>query len=245
MRSVGVAISGMLMFVTGVLVYGQQDTMRSGSVYFRTIRITGNDTIVEERHYDMGQPGRNAFSFRFGDDIEEGIQGWGGAVPSADSTEKETIERFSGGERIFSDSSRIDLRFSLPGMDLPGFDFRQFTPDLFRMPDGLIGEGRSTARIPAFSVEDVAIYKENNSVRNFRVRPVPGTPILIVEADLDNKRSVYTVYDNRGNTIHSESLRRIEGEFRRILDLTKMESGTYFVKIKNGNSTKKKRITIR
>jgi len=234
----------------------QADTaMRKGTMHFKSIRIIGNDTLINEQHIDLNEKNRgtNLF-FRFGDDFDTLISGYQGF--GFDSDIDSLLNRFLGrpfhhGEPLFpGDSTMKDFRFRIPQFGMPGtepfrYEFREIVPDGYRMPEGLGRGGFFGGRVPGYSVEDVAIYPEKNSVRNFEIRPIPGSNMLMIEADLDNKRSVYTVYDNRGKTIQHEKLRRVEGEFRRVLDLGEMKSGTYFVEIKNGRSTKKKRLTIR
>lgn len=236
--------------ISSLAALSQQDsTIHSGSMRLKSIRIIGNDTLVNERHIDLNDQtrGTNLF-FRFGDDFDTLIQGFGGNGfdPDIDSLLQNFFARpFHHGEQMFpGDSTMRDLRFQIPQFGFPGiepfrYEFREVIPD---------GSGRGgyyRSRIPGFSIEDVAIYPEKNSVRNFEIKPIPGSSMLMVEAELDNKRSVYTVYDNRGKTLHHEKIRRVEGEFRRVLNLDELESGTYFVEIQNGKSTKKKRLTIR
>ncbi len=241
MRASKIVILIVSMLVSPIMVEGQSDTALTGTFFFRSMRIVGNDTIVDERHFDMRNSGGSTYKFRFGDDTEEFFEQFESTAPFSDTLQK----RLSDTIGFPSDSGRIDFRFSMPDIDWPGFDLRSFTPDIFQIPGDLFGRGSQSVSIPPFSVEDVELYSDDNTVRDFNVRPLRGTTILLVEANLDNKRSSYTVYDNRGNTLHFERLRRIEGKFRRVLDMTELESGTYFVEIKNGKSTKKKRITIR
>lgn len=234
-------------------VTAQTDTLRSGSVYFKSMRIIGNDTIVDERQMDLSpsNQGKNSFFFRFGDDTDSLSTGFEGLTPDTDSLFREFFTRPFGRMGLPSDTSQFEFRFRWPegeGLQTEPFrfDFRDISPELFGSP-GMTGPGRlfGFGQTPSFSVEDVAIYPENNSVREFEIKPVPGTSMLLIRANLDNKRSEYTVYDNRGNTITREKLRRIKGEFTRVLSLDELKSGTYFVEIKNGKSTKKKRITVR
>jgi len=231
----------------------QSDTLRTGSVFFKSMRIVGNDTLIDERQMDLSpsSQGNNSFFFRFGDDSDTLFSGFERVMPDTDSLFREFFARPFGRSGFFSDSNQVEFRFRFPDGDMQQgepfrFDFRELTPDLFMAPGGtgrggLFGFGQT----PSFSVEDVAIYPESNTVREFEIKPVPGGSLLLVKATLDNKRSEYIVYDNRGNTITHEKFRRIKGEFTRVLSLEELKSGTYFVEIKNGKSTKKKRITVR
>jgi hypothetical protein len=234
--------------LSALMASAQRDSVGSGSMFFRSVTITGNDTIINEKHIDLDGTGQNgSFTFRFGDGTDTTFQGFGGAFNTTDSL----FERFmrnpfrSGG--LFGDSSAFDFRFSFPDSGMPEDQIRRINPDIFNLPHTWsdMESMFNSPRTPNFSIEDVEVYKPENSVRNFVVRPIPGSQILVVEADLDNKRSTYTVYDNRGNTILHERLRRVEGDFKRVIDLNELKSGTYFVEIKNGKFTKKKRITVR
>ncbi len=249
--------SVVLSFIVFVLlpistVKAQHDSLLKGSMHFKSIRIIGNDTIVDERHIGLDpSSGNGNFFFRFGDEGDTLMQGYGETIPDSDSILQEYLTRPFGRQFLPSDSGQYQFRFRFPDTDMQGanpfgFDFKQISPDIFPFQDGMPGSNFfSFGRTPSFSVEDVEIYPENNTIKDFDIKAVPGTPILIVQANLDNKKSVYNVYDNRGNTIHNEKIRKIEGSFRRVLRLDEMKSGTYFVEIKNGKSTKKKRITIR
>lgn len=242
--------------IVPLLSWAQTDTaMRKGTMHFKSIRIIGNDTLINEQHIDLNEENRgtNLF-FRFGDDFDTLISGYQGF--GFDSDIDSLLNRFLGrpfshGEPLFpGDSTMNGFRFRIPQFGMPGtepfrYEFREIVPEGYMMPEGFGRGGFIGGRAPNYSVEDVAIYPEDNSVRNFVIRPLAGSRMLIIEADLDNKRSVYSVYDNRGKTIQHEKLRRVDGEFRRILDLGELKSGTYFVEIKNGRSTKKKRLTIR
>lgn len=235
-------------------VTAQQDTLKKGSVYFKSIRIIGNDTIVDEKSYDLDQPGLGQkFSFRFGDDEDtldgDNPTGFFFHGPE-DSVHWELNELpFRNGEQLFdTDSLFRNFQFKIPGWEQQEpfrFDFRELNPGQFLTPEGLYPVVPGMQRFPVFSVEDVAIYPESNSVKNFVIRPVQAAGILITEADLNNKRSTYTVYDSKGKVLVQEKFKNIDGKFRRILDLQELKSGTYFVEIKNGRSVKKKRLTIR
>jgi hypothetical protein len=237
-----------LLFVAQV-VTAQTDTTKSGSVYFKSIRIIGNDTIIDERQMDLSpsSQGNNSFFFRFGDDSDSMSPGFEGMMPDSDSLFREFFARPFGRQGFPSDTARLELKFRFPDTDTwQGEPFRFDLPEMFATPGGttrggLFGFGHT----PTFSIEDVAVYPENNTVKQFEISPVPGTTLLLVRASLDNKKSEYIVYDNRGNTITHEKLRRINGEFVRVLSLDKLQSGTFFVEVKNGKSAKKKRITVR
>jgi hypothetical protein len=247
--------------IAGSLLWGQhasaqQDTLRRGSMHLKTIRITGNDTLVNERHIDLDGNQRNAnLFFRFGDGFDTLIRGdeWFRFDMETDSLLKGFfLSPFDRGFPGFPglDSSIMHPRFRMPDQwlrnvpDMNMYHFRDINPEGLQIPDQR-GWGLLPMRQPVFSVEDVAIYPEKNSVKNFNIKPLHGTTVLLIEAELDNKKSVYTVYDQRGKTIHQEKIGRMEGDFRRVLDMSEMKSGTYFVEIKNGKSTKKKRLTIR
>lgn len=180
-------------------------------MHFKSIRIIGNDTIVEERQIDLnsGDDGMN-FSFRFDGDMDSLIG-------------NESSFRFN-----FDFDSLFQEQFQQP------FQFRNF-----------FGEGNISVGTPTFSVEDVAIYSEKNRVKDFYIKPVPGQNILLVEAKLDNKKTIYSVYDHRGTALVYEKIRRGSGgDFRRVIRMDNLKSGTYFVEIKNGKSIKKKRIIL-
>jgi hypothetical protein len=234
----------------------QTDTVNSkGSVYFRSMRIIGKDTIVEEKRYNLDKPaGDNQFSFRFGD--------------GADTSVFEDIQRdfkfdfndtldegifgmpFRFQDRhLFEDSVIKRFRLPDPGSEVPGqdffhYDFREPDMGVFRFPELPGGGMFKTKNFPVFSVEDVAIYPESNSVRNFTIRPLTEAGIFLIEAELSNKRSSFTVYNNRGKLMIKERFRPYEGTFRRVLTLDDLKAGTYFVEVKNGKSIKKKRLTI-
>jgi hypothetical protein len=238
------------LMLSALMTSAQRDSIGSGNVFFRSVTITGSDTIINERRFDFDGTGQSgSFTFRFGDGADTVISGYGGGFNfnATDSLFEQFFTTPFGRGSFFNDSSWFDFRFSMPDSAMPPNSFRRFSPDVFSAPDTWSDMENvfHTSRKPNFSIEDVEAYKPDNSVKNFVVRPVPGASILMVEADLDNKRSTYTVYDNRGNTIHHERLRRVEGDFKRVIDLSELKSGTYFVQIKNGKSTKKKRITVR
>ncbi len=249
------ALSGIIFLTCCVLSStAQVDSLRKGSMHFKSIRIIGNDTVVNEKHIDLNDsnPGTN-FYFRFGDDFDTLIQDFGvGPDLDIDSLIHQyfakPFDRFSPffpGDSMFS-----PYRFRFPNYQYPDgepywFDYRQIRPEQFQIPEYQDRGRLWPSRIPSFSIEDVAIYPEENSVRNFVIKPVAGSNMLMVEADLDNKRTVYSVYDNRGKVLQYEKLKKVDREFRRVLKLDDLKSGIYFVEIKNGKSTKKKRLTIR
>jgi hypothetical protein len=250
-----IIIAGSLL--AGYYARAQQDTMRSGSMHLRTIRIIGNDTLVSERHLDLDGEQRNTnLFFRFGDGFDTLVQGedWFRFDMDTDSLLKGFFlspfgRSFPGMQgldsNLFNQRSRMPDQWLRNFPDVNMYHFRDITPEGFQIPDQHGWNSMIQRRQPSFSVEDVAIYPEKNSVKNFIIKPMPGTTVLLVEAELGNKKSVYTVYDQRGNVLQQERIERLEGEFRRVLDMSEMQSGTYFVEIKNGKSTKKKRLTIR
>jgi hypothetical protein len=232
----------------------QHDTTRSsGSMHFKTIRIIGNDTVVNEKHINLNpNGGSSSFHFNFEHDFDTLIQEYRGDIQQYDTLSDDLFfspfERKSG---ITIDSMIQQFRFRFPDTEQFGgeqfrFEFPELTPENLPFLHGNpFGDLFTMNRSPNFSVEDVAIYPETNRVRDFNIKSIPGTNILIIEAKLDNKNTEYTVYDDKGNNIHYEQLKRIEGDFSRILKMDELKNGTYFVEIKNGKSTKKKRITIR
>ncbi|MFO7722658.1 MAG: T9SS type A sorting domain-containing protein [Bacteroidales bacterium] len=238
----------------GQYASAQQDTLRRGSMHLKSIRIIGNDTIVDERHIDLDGNQRDAsIFFRFGDGFDTLIQGeeWFRFDEDTDSLFKGFFRSPFNLSFPGMDTSMMNPRYGMPEQWLRNFPdmnmhhFREINPETFQMPDQRRWGGYIPMKQPSFSVEDVAIYPKKNSVKNFHIKPLPGTSVLLVEADLDNKKSVYTVYDQLGRTIHQEKIGRMEGDFRRVLDMAELKTGTYFVEIKNGKSTKKKRLTIR
>lgn len=252
----------LLLFIITVIfgeltAQARQDSISKGSMYFKSIKIIGNDTIVNERHIDLDDvDGSTNFFFRFGDNDDTLIKEQGNTLGLdfyLDSMMQRFISPFEKRVPLIpGDTSFNNFHFRIPDFNFPQgetfrFDFRDAQPEIFQIPNGRHQRGFTGRKgFPSFSVEDVEIYPEDNTVRNFEIRPLPGSNMFLVEAELDNKRTEYTVYNNRGETIYYERLRRIEGgDFRRVLLLDEISPGTYFVEIKNGRSTKKKRVIIR
>lgn len=244
---------GIITLATATLALtAQTDTTRKGSVYFKSIRIIGNDTLVEEKNIDL-DVGTSGFSFRFGDEgdtisSDEIIREFRFDTP--DSLDLNRLFRDPQWSEPFDTDSLINhFRFSFPDIEVPQtepyqFEFKLPDQGFFSFPDTHGQQPLWQNRFPVFSVEDVAIYPESNSVKNFVIKPVPTAGIFLIEAELNNKKSEYTVYDNRGKVLYSEKFRNEWGSFRRILTLKELGSGTYFVEVKNGRSIKKKRLTL-
>ncbi|HRZ41439.1 MAG TPA: T9SS type A sorting domain-containing protein [Bacteroidales bacterium] len=247
-------LTGFIILATATLALtAQTDTTRKGSVYFKSIRIIGNDTLVEEKNMDLDY-GTSGFSFRFGDEedslsSDDMIREFRFDTP--DSLDLNRLFRNPQWSEPFNSDSLLNhFRFSFPEIEVPGdepyhFEFRLPDEGSFGYPDNPGQQLIRPGSFPVFSVEDVAIYPESNSVKNFVIRPVPGAGIFLVEADLNNKKSEYTVYDNKGKVLYSEKFRNEGGSFRRVLTLKELGTGTYFVEVKNGRSIKKKRLTLR
>lgn len=245
---------GIIILATATLALtAQTDTTRKGSVYFKSIRIIGNDTLVDEKNLDLDF-GTSGFNFRFGD--EEDTLSSDGILREFrfDTPDSLDLNRFFGDPQwsvpFNADSLINQYRFSFPEIDVPQsepfrFEFKLPDHEFFSYPDIPGQQPFVQNRFPVFSVEDVAIYPEPNSVKNFVIKPVPAAGIFLIEAELNNKKSEYTVYDTKGKVLYSEKFRSEGGSFRRVLSLHELGSGTYFVEIKNGRSIKKKRLTLR
>ncbi len=246
-----------LVFIAAFSVTAQTDTTKKGTAYFKSIRIIGNDTLIEEKNFDFGdEPGQQGFNFRFdtgGDSLFMDGSFRGFRFDSDDSLSFDGMfpDRITPGIHPFNTDSLLNhFRFSFPEIDIQQgkpfhFEFKIPDGEGFREP---VMPGLDLFRqgnFPMFSVEDVAIYPESNTVRNFVIKPVAAAGIFLIEAELSNKKSEYTVYDQRGKVIASERFRSQGGTFKRVLTLQELGSGTYFVEVKNGRSIKKKRLTIR
>lgn len=258
----------LILLTIGSAGFAQVDTTKK-KVVVKTITIMNGDTIIVEKEINSDDhthkkmmKGENMF---FHIDISDSMMVEGGermmdVKVIMDSVMKEmTIEMDAMNNAIFfGDSVTKEIRIKIDTLN------KEECKEIFIWKDKggehyHFENGKEMKVIPEmhkeiimmprmirnFSVEDVMIDPEVNSIEDFEIRLIPGTNLLMIKAKIDDKKTKYIVTNEEGQELHFESIREISSDFVRILDMEELKSGTYFVLIVNGKSTHKKRIIIR
>lgn len=86
------------------------------------------------------------------------------------------------------------------------------------------------------------VDKKELEVKNLKIYPNPTDGIFNIEFELEKKENVILkIYNQQGKAIYTDKIKKFNGYYSNEIDLTKEESGIYFVRIiQNDNSVTKK-----
>lgn len=146
---------------------------------------------------------------------------------------------------------------TLSGMAMSWANFSiNFTYSSSVVPDSSIIELRASGSNPtnldylwvdnlAYSGIATGIKTETNLINSLLIYPNPGSENITVNLDLKNStQTTIELIDIQGKVVIAKDLGTIQGEFKQILNVSRISRGSYSIKITTENGTQTKKIII-
>jgi len=73
--------------------------------------------------------------------------------------------------------------------------------------------------------------------------PNPTEGVFNIEFEIENKENtILKVYNEKGKTVYNDKIKRFDGFYLKAIDITKEDSGVYFIKIIQGDKSITKKV---